>query len=237
LKNTYGTGCFALMNVGHRPKNSRYGLLSTVAWVLNGIVTYALDGGVYTAGSAIDWLVKRLRIVRTAAETDTLAASLPNNEGVFFVPAFVGLAAPYWDSQARGTIVGMTDRTNRANIARATLESIAFQVEGVLRCMEADAKLSVQKLKVDGGPTANRFLMQFQADVAGIPVEVPKFSDVTAKGTAVLAGLGVGLWDHASDLAGSTATTVYRPRMGSAERMRLISGWRKAVSRSREWNV
>lgn len=237
LKNTYGTGCFALMNTGNTPKLSRHGLLTTVAWVLDGARTYALDGGVYTAGSAIDWLINGLRIIRTPSETDTLASSIPNNEGVFFVPAFVGLAAPYWDSQARGTIVGMTDRTNRANIARATLESIAFQVEDVLRCMEADSGLSVRKLKVDGGPTGNRFLMQFQADITGLPVEVPALSEVTVIGTAMLAGLGVGLWSDPSEPIASTRKVVYKPKMRSTERLRLLSGWRKAVARSRGWNA
>jgi len=233
LKNTYGTGCFTLMNTGSTPKLSQHGLLTTVAWVLNGIRTYALDGGVYTAGSAIDWLVNGLRIIRTPAESDELASSIPTNEGVFFVPAFVGLAAPYWDPLARGTIVGMTDRTNRASIVRATLESIAYQVDGVLRCMEADSRLPVRKLRVDGGPTANEFLMQFQADISDVPVEVPEMSEVTARGTALLAGLGVDFWDEASELITSARKITYKPRMRSGERARLLSGWRNAVARSR----
>jgi glycerol kinase len=191
MKNTYGTGCFALMNIGRRPKLSRHGLLTTVAWVLNRERAYALDGGVYTAGSAIDWLANSLGIIKEPAQTSEMASSIQSNDGVFLVPAFVGLAAPYWDSSARGTIVGMTDRTTKANIVRATLESIAYQVEGVLRCMEADSRLRIRKLRVDGGPTANRFLMQFQADILGVPVEVPKIGEVTGRGTALLAGLGV----------------------------------------------
>jgi len=237
LKNTYGTGCFALMNIGSSPKLSRHGLLTTVAWVLDGSANFALDGGVYTAGSAIDWLVNRLAIVKSPAETDGLASSITSNDGVYLVPAFVGLAAPYWDSTARGTIVGMTDRTTRATIARATLESIAYQVDEVLRCMEADSGLTVPTLRVDGGPTGNRFLMQFQADITGVPVEVPDFSEVTTKGTAMLAGLGIDFWDDAAELLASAKKTIYKPKMRSEKRARLISGWRSAVARSRGWNA
>ena len=236
LKNTYGTGCFMLMNIGDSPQLSHHGLLTTVAWVLNGTRRFALDGGVYTAGSAIDWLVNGLGIIRSPSETDRLASSIPNNEGVYFVPAFVGLAAPYWDSSARGTVVGITERATRANIARATLESIAYQVHDVLHCMEADTGLTVRKLRVDGGPTANRFLMQFQADILDVPVEVPEFSEMTTKGTAMLAGMGVDLWDSPSDFVASPGKKIYKPKMRSKERARLISGWRKAVARSRGWN-
>lgn len=233
LKNTYGTGCFMLMNIGDFPKLSHHGLLTTVAWVLNGTRKFALDGGVYTAGSAIDWLVNGLGIIKSPSETDKLASSIPNNEGVYFVPAFVGLAAPYWDSSARGTVVGITERTTKANIARATLESIAYQVHDVLRCMEADTGLAVRKLRVDGGPTANRFLMQFQADITGIPVEVPEFTEMTTKGTAMLAGIGIDFWADASELIASARKSTYKPKMHSNERARLISGWRRAVARSR----
>jgi len=233
LKNTYGTGCFMLMNIGDFPKLSHHGLLTTVAWVLDGTKKFALDGGVYTAGSAIDWLVNGLGIIKSPSETDKLASSIPNNEGVYFVPAFVGLAAPYWDSSARGTVVGITERATRANIARATLESIAYQVHDVLRCMEKDAGLAVRRLRVDGGPTANRFLMQFQADVTGIPVEVPEFTEMTTKGTAMLAGIGIDFWEDASELIASAKKTTYKPMMHSNERARLISGWRKAVACSR----
>ncbi|HYB84762.1 MAG TPA: glycerol kinase GlpK [archaeon] len=236
LKNTYGTGCFMLMNIGDSPQLSHHGLLTTVAWVLNGTRRFALDGGVYTAGSAIDWLVNGLGIIRSPSETDRLASSIPNNEGVYFVPAFVGLAAPYWDSSARGTVVGITERATRANIARATLESIAYQVHDVLHCMEADTGLTVRKLRVDGGPTANRFLMQFQADILDVPVEAPEFSEMTTKGTAMLAGMGVDLWDSPSNFVASAGKKIYKPKMRSKERARLISGWRKAVARSRGWN-
>jgi glycerol kinase len=233
MKNTYGTGCFMLMNTGHTPKLSGHGLLTTVAWVVKGIRNYALDGGVYTAGSAVDWLIKGLGIVRDPAETHSLASSIPNNEGVFFVPAFVGLAAPYWDSLARGTIVGITNRTTTAGIARATLESIAYQVDEVLHCMKADSNLPVKRLRVDGGPTANQFLMQFQADISGISVEVPRTPEVTGMGTALLTGLGVDFWDDVSELIGSQREVVYQPKMRPSERARLIKCWKQAVARSR----
>jgi glycerol kinase len=237
LKNTYGTGCFMLMNTGRTPKLSHHGLLTTVAWVLDGSRTYALDGGVYTAGSAIDWLVNNLGIVRSPAESDALASSTTSNEGTYFVPAFVGLAAPYWDSEARGTIVGLTDRTTRASIVRATLEAIAYQVEDVLQCMEADSGLTVPKLMVDGGPTNNRFLMQFQADISGIPVEVPEFSEVTTKGTAMLAGLGTDFWNDPAELLSSTRRTTYKPKMSDSQREVLRKGWSRAILRSRRWNA
>jgi len=235
MKNTYGTGCFMLMNTGRTPTLSVHGLLTTVAWVVKGVRNYALDGGVYTAGSAIDWLAKGLGIIRNPSESDKLASSLPNNEGIFFVPAFVGLAAPYWDSTARGLIVGITDGTNPAGIVRATLESIAYRVDEVRHCMEADSGLFVRKLMVDGGPTANRFLMQFQANVSGVTVEVPTNSEVTVSGTAFLAGLGVNFWDDVSELIRRQKHEVYRPNMQSNERTRLLASWKRAVARSRGW--
>jgi len=233
-KNTYGTGSFMLMNTGHSPKVSRNRLLTTVAWLIDGERSYALDGGVYVAGSAIDWLL-RLGIIKTPEETNELAYSIPNDERVFFVPAFVGLAAPYWDSYARGTIIGISDGTAKAHIARATLESIAFQVNEVIGCMEADSGLKLKKLIVDGGPTANQFLMQFQANISGIPVEVPQVSEVTAQGAAFLAGLGVDFWGDLSDLPKLKQTRVYRPEMRNRERARLLDEWKRAVARSRNW--
>ena len=233
-KNTYGTGSFMLMNTGHSPKASRNRLLTTVAWVIDGERSYALDGGVYVAGSAIDWLL-RLGIIKTPEETSELAYSISNDEGVFFVPAFVGLAAPYWDSYARGTIVGISDGTTKAHIARATLESIAFQVNEVIGCMEADSGLKLKRLIVDGGPTANPFLMQFQANISGIPVEVPQVSEVTAQGAAFLAGLGVDFWCDLSELPKLKRTRVYSPEMRNMERARLLDEWKRAVARSRNW--
>jgi glycerol kinase len=234
-KNTYGTGCFMLMNTGASPKASANNLLTTVAWVIDGQRTYALDGGVYVAGSAIDWLIRGLELIRKPEETSELAYSIPSNEGVFFVPAFVGLAAPYWDSYARGTIVGITDCTTRAHIVRSTLESIAFQVNEVLRCMEADSGLKTDRLRVDGGPTANPFLMQFQADVSGVAVEVPQVSEVTAQGAAFLAGLGVGLWENPNELVGRGKIRAYKPTMSDEKRAQLVHQWRRAVERARGW--
>jgi len=233
-KNTYGTGCFMLMNTGRTPKVSRHGLLTTVGWVIDGKRNYALDGGVYVAGSAIDWLI-RLGIVKRPEDTSRLASSIPDNQGVFMVPAFVGLAAPYWDSYARGILVGITDSTTRAHVVRATLESIAFQVNEILACMEADSRLRVNKLKVDGGPTANQFLMQFQADICGIPVEVPQVSEVTAQGAAFLAGLGIGFWTDTSELIKLKRTRNYTPRMSEKQRAYLLAEWERAVDRSRNW--
>lgn len=234
-KNTYGTGCFMLMNTGPTPETSRHGLLTTVAWVIDGKRNYALDGGVYVAGSAIDWLARGLNIIDKPEETSSLAYSVPSNQGVYFVPAFVGLAAPYWDSYARGTIVGLSHGTTRAHIARATLESIAFQVNKVLGCMEADSKLKLKQLRVDGGPTANEYLMQFQADISGIPVEVPHVSEVTAQGAAFLAGLGVDFWTDLSDLISDRKSRLYRPRMRDSDRSRLLHDWERAVERARNW--
>lgn len=234
-KNTYGTGCFLLMNTGPHSRTSRHNLLTTVAWVIGSEANYALDGGVYVAGSAIDWLIRGLRLIQKPEESSKLSYSIADNQGVYFVPAFVGLAAPYWDSYARGTILGITDGTTRANIVRATLESIAFQVNEVLHCMEADSKLRVDRLRVDGGPTANTFLMQFQADISNIRVEVPEVSEVTAQGAAFLAGLGVGFWRKPRDLVRLRKAETYRPKMQKRERERLIRRWRMAVSRARNW--
>jgi glycerol kinase len=236
LKNTYGTGCFLLMNTGRKPKFSKNNLLTTVAWILRGERNYALDGGVYVAGSAIDWLVRGLGLVPNSAKTNELASSIPSNDDVFFVPAFVGLAAPYWDSYARGTIVGLSDRSTKAHIVRATLESIAYQVNDVLSCMEADSGVRVRKLRADGGPTANEFLMQFQANISGIPVEIPQ-TEVTALGAALLAGLGIDFWSDLSEIIHLRKTKLYKPKMKNAERARLRERWKKAVSKARNWTL
>jgi glycerol kinase len=234
-KNTYGTGCFMLMNTGNHPILSQNRLLTTVAWVIGGKRTYALDGGVYVAGSAIDWLVRGLGAVDSAERTSAIANSISQNDGVFFVPAFVGLAAPYWDSYARGTIVGISNGTTRAHIVRATLEAIAYRVNEILGCMAADSNLRVKTLRVDGGPTANQFLMQFQADISGIPVEVPQVSEVTAQGAAFLAGLGIDFWDDLTELLKSRKINLYKPRMRESQRRQLMSDWKRAVARSRNW--
>jgi glycerol kinase len=236
LKNTYGTGCFLLMNTGRKPKFSKNNLLTTVAWILRGERNYALDGGVYVAGSAIDWLVRGLGLVSNSAKTSEVASSIPSNDDVFVVPAFVGLAAPYWDSYARGTIVGLSDRSTKAHIVRATLESIAYQVNDVLSCMEADSGARVRKLRADGGPTANGFLMQFQANISGIPVEIPQ-TEVTALGAALLAGLGIDFWSDLSEIIHLRKTKLYKPKMKNAERARLRERWKKAVSKARNWTL
>ncbi len=234
-KNTYGTGCFLLMNSGSNPKLSRHNLLTTVAWVVNDERNYALDGGVYVAGSAVDWLVQGLHLIRKPEETSKIASSIQDTQGVFFVPAFVGLAAPYWDSYARGTIIGITEGTTRAHVVRATLESLVYQVQEVLDCMEADSRLKVETLRVDGGPTANPFLMQFQADIGRIPVEVPTVREVTCQGAAFLAGLEVDFWkmDDLKELR--KVGKVYEPKMPRKSRDQLLVMWKRAVERARDW--
>jgi len=236
LKNTYGTGCFLLMNTGNRPKFSRHKLLTTIAWVIDGKRNYALDGGVYVAGAAIDWLVRAVGLVRRPQETSTVSSSVRDTRGVFFVPAFVGLAAPHWDSDVRGTIVGITEGTTGAHLVRATLEAIAYRVEELIDCMEADSQLKVKKLRVDGGPTDNPFLMQFQADISGIPIEVASVREVTAQGAAFLAGLAVDFWEDLEDLTHMRRTAkVYNPRMPPECRVRLLREWKRAVATARIW--
>src|SRR5207247_2310661 len=193
-KNTYGTGCFALANTGERPVTSSHGLLTTIAWRIGGRTTYALEGAVFVAGAAVQWLRDGLGIIASAAETEGLARSVPDTGGVYFVPAFVGLGAPYWDQHARGTIVGLTRGTTRAHLARAALEAIAFQSRDVLEAMAADAKSTLRRVRVDGGAVANDFLCQFQADVIGAAVDRPAVIETTGLGAAYLAGLGVGWW-------------------------------------------
>lgn len=236
VKNTYGTGCFILMNTGERPVASRHGLLTTIAWCLDGRVKYALDGGIYIAGAAVQWLRDGLKIIKDVAETEEMAMSVKDAGGVYFVPAFVGMAAPYWDMYARGTIVGITGGTTREHLARATLESIAYQVYDVLECMKADSKYPIEKLRVDGGAVANTFLMQFQADILGIPVEVSKITETTALGAAYLAGLAVSFWESQEELSQIwQVDRVYKPQMSREKRERLLEGWKRAVQRSLNW--
>ena len=227
-KNTYGTGCFALVNTGERPVVSSHGLLTTIAWRIRGHTTYALEGAVFVAGAAVQWLRDGLAIIANAAETDALARSVPDTGGVVFVPAFVGLGAPYWDQHARGT--------TRAHIVRAALEAIAFQSRDVLDAMAADAKSSVGRLKVDGGAVANDFLCQFQADMLDAAVDRPVVIETTALGAAYLAGLGAGLWRSADAVAERHAVErTFRPAMAAAERAERYANWKRAVERSREW--
>lgn len=236
VKTTYGTGSFMLMNTGEKPVLSRNGLLTTTLWDLEGKLTYALDGGVYIAGAAIQWLRDGLQIIRSANETESIANSVSDSKGVHFVPAFVGLAAPYWDQYARGTIVGITGGTTHAHIVRATLEAIAFQVAEILEVMRTDSGMSIDILRVDGGAVVNRFLMQFQADILGIPVDVPKISETTVLGAAFLAAIGIGDVDGTDALKDNWQLECrYEPRFSREEREMRMSNWRRAVERSREW--
>jgi glycerol kinase len=235
-KNTYGTGCFALLNTGAVPVVSGHGLLTTVAWRIGGRATYALEGSVFIAGAAVQWLRDGLGIVTRAAETQALAESIDDTGGVYFVPAFVGLGAPYWDPYARGTLVGLTRGTTRAHLVRATLEAIAYQSRDVLEAMAADAKVALRALKVDGGAVANDFLCQFQADVLDAAVLRPRVIETTALGAAFLAGLGSGFWRSLDALASRQAVErTFTPRMDAATRARRYDGWRRAVERSRGW--
>ncbi len=237
-KNTYGTGCFLLQHVGDAPRPSTSGLVTTVAWGVGGRFEYALEGSVFVAGAAVQWLRDGLRIVADAAETEAAARSVPDSGGVYLVPAFVGLGAPYWDERARGVLVGLTRGTTREHVVRATLEAIAYQSRDLVECMAADAGLRPSALRVDGGACRNAFLMQFQADVLGIPVERPRMLEVTAFGAAALAGLGVGVFRDRAALESVTgeATTRFEPELPAARRDALYAGWKRAVERARAWD-
>jgi glycerol kinase len=235
-KNTYGTGCFLLLNTGDTPVASGHGLLTTIAWRIAGRTSYALEGSVFIAGAAVQWLRDGLGLVRQAAESQALAESVPDTGGVYFVPAFVGLGAPYWDQYARGTIVGLTRGTTRAHLVRAALEAIAWQSRDVLEAMAADAKVRLPALKVDGGAVANDFLCQFQADVLDAAVVRPKVIETTALGAAYLAGLGAGVWRSLDALAERhPVDRTFTPAMDAARRARGWEGWRRAVERARHW--
>lgn len=235
-KITYGTGGFLLMPVGERPIASRHGLLATVAWGLEGKVQYALEGSVFSAGSCVQWLRDGLGILQDAAESERLACRVPDTGGVYLVPAFTGLGAPYWDMYARGTIVGLTRGTNRAHLARAALEAIAYQCRDVLEAMQADAGLALTALRIDGGAAVNDFLAQFQADLLGVPVDRPHTVETTALGAAYLAGLTVGYWSSRDEIAAHWAKErTFEPSLPAAQREALYAGWRRAVERSRGW--
>ncbi len=237
-KNTYGTGCFILMNTGAEPTLSKSGLLTTIAWGLDGTVEYALEGSIFVAGAGVQWLRDGLGLIASASESEGLATSVPDTGGVYVVPAFTGLGAPYWDPRARGTIVGLTRGTTRAHIVRATLEAIAYQTRDVLHCFEHDAALRPDGLKVDGGATANDFLMQFQSDILGIRVRRPRVLETTALGAAYLAGLAVGFWpDRASLVKDVARDRVFEPSLEEPKREALYQGWLRAVERARDWTV
>ena len=235
-KNTYGTGCFMLMNTGEKRVPSKNGLLTTIAWGVDGKVEYALEGSIFVAGAAVQWLRDEMRLIDNAAQSDELAASVPDTNGVYMVPAFVGLGAPYWDMYARGTIVGLTRGANRHHIVRATLESIAYQTKDVLQAMEDDSGIKLKALKVDGGAVANNFLMQFQSDILGVPVDRPMVTETTAMGAAFLAGLAVGFWKDKAEIAATwNVDRTFKPDMAEDVRAKKYKGWKKAVERSRNW--
>jgi glycerol kinase len=237
VKNTYGTGSFLLMNTGHKPVPSREGLLTTVAWQLEGeAAEYALEGSIFITGAAVQWLRDGLGIISRADETEALAGSLDSNEGVYFVPALAGLGAPHWDAYARGAIVGLTRGTTRAHLARAALESMCYQTRDVVAAMERDSGISLRQVRVDGGAVANSFLMQFQADILGVPVEVPEVTETTAAGAAYLAGLATGFWKDRQEIAARwQLARRYEPRMSAGERERLHRRWLRAVERAKGW--
>jgi glycerol kinase len=236
LKHTYGTGGFMMLNTSDTAIVSAHNLLTTIAWQMNGKVTYALEGSIFIAGAVVQWLRDGLGLIRTSAEIEELAGTVSDNGGVYFVPAFAGLGAPHWDSYARGTITGLTRGTTAGHLARAALESIAFQTADVLEAMEADAKIPVQELRVDGGATVNDALMQFQADVLGVPLVRPKVTETTALGAACLAGLATGFWKNTTELEEHwQRQRTFTPAMTASKAAALKRDWRKAVSRAKGW--
>jgi glycerol kinase len=235
-KNTYGTGCFLLLNTGARAVPSRSRLLTTVAWDLGGTLSYALEGSVFIGGAAVQWLRDGLKLIRTAADVEALAASEADNGGVYMVPAFAGLGAPHWDAYARGAVLGLTRGSTGGHLARAVLESIAFQSADVVHAMEKDAGFTLTELRVDGGAAANALLMQFQADLLGVPVVRPEVLETTALGAAYLAGLAVGHWKDAAEIrANWKVARRYEPAMSRDRAAHLRAGWEKAVSRAKGW--
>ncbi len=236
-KNTYGTGSFALMNTGSEPMRSEGDLLTTIAWGIgDDPVEYALEGAIFITGAAVQWLRDGLGIIQNAAETEDLAGSVSDNGEVYFVPALVGLGAPHWEPYARGTIVGITRGTTKAHIARAALESMAYQTRDVVESMEKDSGIKLPEFRADGGAVANKWLMQFQSDILGVPVEVPEITETTAQGAAYLAGLATGFWKSKEELAEKWSLAQrYEPQMSDEERNRLYERWKEAVGRSKNW--
>lgn len=235
-KNTYGTGCFMLMNTGSKIHTSQHGLLTTIAWGIDGKVEYALEGSIFIAGAAIQWLRDGLKVIDVALDSEYFANKVKDSEGVYFVPAFVGLGAPYWDMRARGGIFGLTRGTTKDHIIRAALDSLAYQTKDVLGSMEADSGIFLKSLKVDGGAVTNNLLMQFQADILGTRVDRPQIIETTALGAAYLAGLAVGFWASKEDLASHwLLDRSFEPDMEEEKRAKLYKGWLKAVERSKNW--
>ena len=236
VKNTYGTGCFMLMNIGEKPIISKNNLLTTVAWKINGKTHYALEGSIFIAGAVVQWLRDGLKIIRTSQEVEALASSVSSSEGVYFVPAFAGLGAPHWNQQAQGTLFGLTRGSTDAHIARAAIESIAFQTMDVLKAMEADAGIAVKELRVDGGATINNMLMQFQSDVLNTTTVRPKVVETTAMGAAFLAGLAVGYWESPEEIQDIwQIDTTFTPSHSREPIDKQIKGWYKAIEALEYW--
>jgi len=236
VKNTYGTGCFLLMNTGSDVPRSESGLVSTVAWRRAGATTYALEGSVFIAGAAVQWLRDEVGLIKDAGESEKMALAVPDTGGVYFVPAFVGLGAPHWDAYARGTIVGLTRGSNRNHLVRAALESMAYQTRAVVDCMAADSGIRPEALRVDGGAARNNFLCQFQADILGVAVERPATSESTALGAAYLGGLATGFWKDEPELGRQfKIARRFEPSMSASRREELYAGWRRAVERAKGW--
>ena len=235
-KNTYGTGCFMLMNTGEKAVESKNGLLTTIAWGIDGKVEYALEGSIFVAGATIQWLRDELRMIKSSPESERYAEAVEDTNGVYLVPAFVGLGAPYWDQYARGTIVGLTRGTKKEHFIRAALESLAYQTNDVLKAMQEDSGIKLAALKVDGGACANNFLMQFQSDILGVEVHRPEVIETTALGAAYLAGLAVGYWADKEEVSKNWAVSrKFEPAMDEEKREELLAGWHEAVKRSLGW--
>ncbi len=237
VKNTYGTGCFMLMNTGEKMVPSKNGLLTTIAWGgLDGKVEYALEGSIFMAGASVQWLRDEMKLINDAKDSEYFATQVDDTNGVYMVPAFAGLGAPYWDMYARGTMVGLTRGANRNHIIRATLESIAYQTRDVIDAMQADSGIELSELKVDGGATANNFLMQFQSDILGVDVARPVVAETTALGAAYLAGLAVKFWDSKEEIAKNWAVDqTFKNEIPEVKRSELYGGWQKAVERAKSW--
>lgn len=235
-KNTYGTGCFMLMNTGNTPVYSKNGLLTTIAWGINGTINYALEGSIFVAGAAVQWLRDELRIIDSASDSEYMAQKVSDTNGVYVVPAFVGLGAPYWDQYARGTIVGITRGTNKYHIIRATLESLAYQTNDVLKAMQEDSNIALKSLRVDGGACANNFLMQFQSDIIQVPVERPVCIETTALGASYLAGIAVNYWSGQTEIIKNwQISKTFYPSMEQSKCLERLNNWKKAVNCSFDW--
>ena len=234
-KNTYGTGCFVLMNTGKNPVRSQNNLVTTIGWRMDGQPRYALEGSVFVGGAVVQWLRDEMKLVAKASETEAIAQEIPDNGNVYFVPAFTGLGAPHWDMYSRGTIVGLTRGTGRAHIVRAALESIAYQSADVISAMAADSSMKSTVLRVDGGASANNFLMQFQADILGVHVLRPKVIETTAMGAAMLAGRAVGVWNDSDLTKLQQPDREFVPNMDDVTRENYLRQWQRAIDRSRSW--